>query len=192
MKKAFVTTVLLFISIMVAVPVFAGDMMGVTMEDTVTIGEHTASLAGMGIRHKFVIKVYVTGLYMAEPELSQEAIISSDQAKAVRMHFLYKRIGAQKLQETWREGFEKNTPDASEDLKERMDTFVSLFTEDAAKDDEYLFTYEPGAGTVIALKNREVGTIPGADFAQALLAIWFGDYPADKGLKKSVLKGLGD
>jgi hypothetical protein len=190
MKKTLVTTICLCLALMVAAPALAGEMAGVTMEDSISIGDATVTLAGMGIRNKLVVKVYVAGLYMTEPELSQEAIIGSDQAKALHMHFLYKNVGAEKLQDAWREGFEKNTPDATEDLKERMDTFVSLFTEDALKDDEYLFAYVPGVGTTVTLKNRESGTIPGEDFARALFAIWFGDHPADKGLKKSVLKGF--
>ena len=71
-----------------------------------------------------------------------------------------------------------------------MDQFVGMFKEDAVKGDSYLFTYAPGGGTTIILKGKEMGTIEGADFASALMAIWFGDKPADKGLKKSVLKGM--
>ena len=190
MKKTFAAAICLCLALLSAAPVLAGVMAGVTMEDSISIGDATATLVGMGIRNKLVVKVYVAGLYLAEPTLSEDAIIGSDQAKAVRMHFLYKKVDAQKLQDAWRTGFEKNTPEASEDLKERMDTFVSLFTEDALKGDEYLFAYYPGRGTRVILKGREVKTIEGADFASALMAIWFGDHPADKGLKKSVLKGI--
>jgi hypothetical protein len=144
----------------------------------------------MGIRNKLVVKVYVAGLYMAEPALTAEKIVDLDQARAIRMHFLYKKVGADKLREAWIEGFEKNTPEASLDLKQRMDAFVGLFAKDAVKGDEYLFAYSPGTGTVVTLEGREVATIEGADFARALMAIWFGDHPADKGLKKNVLKGM--
>lgn len=190
MKKTLFTFFSIFLSVLITSPLLAAEMAGVTMEDSITIGDTTASLVGMGIRNKLVIKVYVAGLYMSSPDLEQDAIIGSDQAKALRMKFLYKKVDAQKLQDAWRTGFEKNTPDASKDLIERMDTFVSLFDEDAAKGDEYLFAYNPGAGTKVILKGRDVGTIEGADFASALMAIWFGGQPADKGLKKSVLRGL--
>ena len=145
------------------------------------------SLVGMGIRNKLVVKVYVAGLYMEEPSRTQEEIIGSDQAKAVLMHFLYKKVEGEKLRKAWVEGFEKNTPEANADLKSRMDRFVDLFSGDALKGDEYLFSYIPGKGTTVTLAGREAATIEGADFASALMGIWFGDHPADKGLKKSIL-----
>jgi len=192
MKKAAVSAIFVFLSVLIAIPVLAGEMSGVTMENTLTAGVSELALVGMGIRNKFVVKVYVAGLYMAEPALAPEKIVDLDQPKAIRMHFLYKKVGAEKLREAWIEGFEKNTPGASEDLKNRMEAFVELFTTDAEKGDEYLFAYTPATGTIVTLKGREAATIKGSDFASALMAIWFGDHPADKGLKKSVLKGLKD
>jgi hypothetical protein len=165
------------------------------MDETMTVGGQTASLVGMGIRTKtfLKVKVYVAGLYMANPSTDPAEIISSDQAKAIVMRFVYKKVDGEKLQEGWREGFDSNTPAASADLKERMNQFVSLFTASAMKGDEYIFTYEPGRGTTVALKGELKATIPGADFASALMAIWFGDKLGDGGLrelKKSILKGM--
>ena len=40
------------------------------------------------------------------------------------------------------------------------------------------------------IKDEVKGTISGEDFMRAVMAIWFGEKPADKGLKKSVLKGM--
>ena len=173
----------------------AAELAGVTMPDTRTIGGKTASLVGMGIRTKtFIgIKVYVAGLYMANPSTDADDITGSDQAKAMVMKFLYKKVEGEKLQNGWREGFDNNTPEASADLQKRMDRFVSLFTESALKGDEYVFAYEPGRGTTVTLKGNVRETIPGADFGQALMAIWFGDKLSDGGLKKlkkSILKGL--
>jgi hypothetical protein len=168
----------------------AAEMAGVTLEDSISIGGTDVPLAGAGIRKKVVIKVYVAGLYMAGPSNDPAAIISTDQARALAMHFVYKKVGAEKLKSSWREGFEKNTPAPSPELAKKMDQFVGMFTEDALKGDKYTLTYNPGEGTKVVLKGVDKGTIPGADFASALMGIWFGDYPADKGLKKSVLKGL--
>jgi hypothetical protein len=190
MKKILMITLCFCLSAFLPAPVLAGEMAGVTMENSITVAGSDLSLVGMGIRNKLIVRVYVAGLYMSDPALDPEKIINSDSARAVRMHFLYKKVGAGKLREAWTEGFEKNTPEASQDLKKRMDFFVGLFTRDAEKGDEYLFSYTPGIGTTVTLQNQEVATIEGPDFASALMAIWFGDFPADKGLKKSVLKGL--
>ncbi len=168
----------------------AAELAGVTLADSIKIGGKDCKLAGAGIRKKVIIKVYVAGLYMENPQLDQESIINSDQAKGMTMDFVYKKVSGEKLQDGWREGFKNNTPGASDDLKKRMDRFVSMFTGEAVKGDHYLITYEPGTGTTVKLKDEVKGTIPGDDFMRAVMAIWFGDKPADKGLKKSVLKGM--
>jgi hypothetical protein len=174
---------------------FAGELAGVTMDDTMRIGEKNVTLAGMGIRTKtfLKVKVYVAGLYMEKPSKSADDIIGSDQAKAIVMNFLYKKVEGEKLQEGWRDGFEANTPSAGPDLKKRMDQFVSVFSATAMTGDRYIFAYEPGKGTTVMLKDDIKATIPGSDFASALMAIWFGDKLGDGGLKtlkKSILKGM--
>jgi hypothetical protein len=168
----------------------AAELAGVTLADSIKIGGKDCSLAGKGIRKKFVIKVYVAGLYMENPQLDQESIINSDQAKGITMDFVYKKVAGEKLQSAWREGFDKNTPERSTDLGKKMDQFIAMFTEEAVKGDHYLITYNPGTGTTVKLKDEVKGTIPGEDFMRAVMAIWFGNIPADKGLKKSVLKGM--
>ena len=168
----------------------AAELAGVTLSDSIKIGEKDSSLAGMGIRKKVIIKVYVAGLYMENPQLDPESIINSNQAKGMTMDFVYKKVEGEKLQSAWREGFDKNTPERSPDLEKKMDQFINMFTETAVKGDHYLITYEPGKGTTVKLKDKIKGTIPGEDFMRAVMAIWFGNIPADKGLKKSVLKGV--
>ena len=196
MKKAAVWISVLILTFAIAPPATqSAELAGVNMEDTLQVGEKTTTLTGMGIRTKtfLKVKVYVAGLYMENPLLDPGKIIGSDQSKAMVMSFLYKEVEAEKLQESWRDGFEANTPSAGPDLKKRMDRFVVLFSESATKGDRYIFAYEPGRGTTITIRGKVMDTIPGADFASALMAIWFGDKLGDgglKNLKKSLLKGM--
>jgi hypothetical protein len=194
-KTGLLTLVLILAFTIVPLTLQAGELAGVTLDDTLRIGEETVTLAGMGIRTKtfLKIKVYVAGLYMKNRSNDPADIIGSDQAKAIVMSFLYKEVEGEKLQESWRDGFKANTPSAGPELKKRMDEFVSLFSAAAIKGDKYIFAYEPGIGTTISLNGDIKATIPGADFASALMAIWFGDKLGDGGLKtlkKSLLKGM--
>ena len=169
----------------------AAELAGVTMPDTMEIGGKECKLVGMGIRKKFsVIKVYVFGLYMENPSMDPVQIISSDEVKGMFIEGIGPTMSSKKIQSAWRKGFKENTPDPSEDLTTRMDKLVGLFTEEAKKGDTFNFTYVPGQGISTTIKKQEAGVIPGVDIMKALVAIWFGDKPADKGLKKSVLKGL--
>lgn len=196
MKKITVLTIALFL-ILTFIPQIspAAEIAGVTLDDSMHVGEKTVTLTGMGIRTKtfLKIKVYVAGLYMEKPSKSAVDIIGSDQAKAMVMSFLYKKVEGEKLQESWRAGFDANTPSAGPELKKQMDHFVSLFSSSAMKGDKYIFSYDPGKGTTVNLKGETRAIIPGADFARALMAIWFGDELGDGGLKKlkkSLLKGM--
>lgn len=196
MKKISVAALAMILAICFTAGILhAGELAGVTLDDTMGIGDKTVTLAGMGIRVKtfLKVKVYLAGLYMENPSKNAGDIIGSDQAKAMVMSFLYKEVEGEKLQESWRAGFDANTPSAGPDLKKRMERFVSLFSASAIKGDTYIFSYEPGKGTTITLKGEDRATIPGADFASALMAIWFGDELGDGGLKKlkkSLLKGM--
>ena len=196
MKKISVFTLAVVLAFAIAPhTLLAGELAGVTLSDTIRIGEQTVTLTGMGLRTKtfLKVKVYVAGLYMETPTLKAGDIVGSDQARAIVMKFLYKKVEGEKLQESWRDGFSANTPSASPDLEKRMEQFVSLFSASAMKGDTYTFAYEPGQGTTVTLKDELKATIPGADFASALMAIWFGDKLGDGGLKtlkKSMLKGL--
>ncbi len=171
----------------VPTPAQAAELSGVTMADSIKIGGKDCSLVGMGIRKKVIIKVYVAGLYMENPSKDAGTIIGTDQARGIVMHFVYKKVKAESLRKGWREGFDNNTPDRSGDLAERMKQFEGMFTEPSLRGERVLITYSPGEGTTVVIKNDNKGTIPGADFAEALFAIWFGEKPADKGLKKKIL-----
>jgi len=170
-------------------PALPAEVGGATIPESLEIGGKSCSLAGVGIRKKFVVKVYAAGLYLENASTDPGEIIRSDQAKGMLMHFLHKKVEGEKLQQAWIDGFEANTPQSSADLQGRMDKFVSLFADDALKGEEILMTYVPGTGTAVTIKGEVKGTIPGSDFMEALFAIWFGEKPADKGLKKGILAG---
>jgi hypothetical protein len=169
----------------------ADEIAGITLPDSINTGEKTCRLAGDGIRKKLFIKVYAAGLYLEKPAIDLEEVINSDQVKAMLMHFVYRRVSADKLNKAWREGFAKNTPGAGSDLKTKMADFIALFKDAAVRGDRILLAYQPGQGTTVNFNGRQLGTIPGHDFNQALMKVWFGESPADRGLKESISKALG-
>jgi len=104
------------------------------------------------------------------------------------LHFVYRKVSAGKLQEAWSEGFANNTPGAEADLRKRMAEFTAMFNRDSLKGDRILLFYKPGAGTTVTFNGADMGTVPGHDFMVALLKVWFGDNPADRGLKEAISK----
>ena len=189
MKKTLVTTIFFCLAMLIATPAPAGEMAGVTMDDTLRIGESTITLTGMGIRTKTFLKVrvYVAGLYMENPSSDPQKIITADETKRLFIQGTGPTMKVEALRKALWAGFDANTPDRPEDLQKKMETVANYFTEPAKKGDTFGFTYEPGIGTTVTIQGEKMQTVPGEDLMEAVFAIWFGDPPADKGLKKGLL-----
>ena len=118
-----------------------------------------------------------------------EAILGSDDAKVLHMHFV-RKVGRDDITEAWVEGFEKNAKAQLPQLKYRIGTLNSAM-QDLEENDALVFSYIPGKGTSIEVKGNTEATIDGPDFAVALLAIWLGDPPNDE-IKRGLLGGACD
>ena len=78
MKKIVLTLILT--GFILSVPTFAKtEIGGVTLPDTLKIGDETLVLNGGGIREKFWLDMYVGGLYLTQKEINSQKIIGSDQ-----------------------------------------------------------------------------------------------------------------
>lgn len=167
----------------------AAELAGVNVADTLNMpnGE-TLVLNGMGLREKLWIDVYVGSLYLARKANNVAEVLSQPGALRIQMNFVYKEVASDKLIKAWKEGFEKNqSPQMLKELQQRIERFYSFFNENAIKDDLYVIDYIPGQGSSVSKNNTLLGTIEGEDFKNALVEIWLGNSPADKGLKKGML-----
>jgi Chalcone isomerase-like len=59
----------------------AASLAGVTLPDTVTVGNTQLLLNGLGLRTKFMVTVYVAGLYLAQKSSDADAVVKADEAK---------------------------------------------------------------------------------------------------------------
>jgi hypothetical protein len=173
-------------AMMVAPVGWTGSLGGVELDDELSVGGKTLELNGMGLRKKFVVKVYVAGLYLEEPSGDVATIVASDQIKRVVMHFRTNKATKKKMDAAWQEGFEKNSPAEYPALAERVRSFIALFG-DMKVDDVIELTLTPGAGTEVVLNGEVKGTIDGDDFGAALLRVWLGDHPPSEDLKEGLL-----
>jgi hypothetical protein len=162
----------------------AGELAGITMPDALKAGEKTLKLNGLGLRKKAVFKVYVGGLYLESPSKDAGAILASDQAKAIRMHFLRDLTKAQ-LVEAFQEGFEANAKDKPAQ-KAAFDKMLALVP-DVKEGTTMTFVYLPGKGTTLAAGSKELGVFEGKGFADAVFAIWLGPKPPSEDLKAGML-----
>ena len=190
MKSCIVTTLfraaipfMLAVSILDSVSL-AGELAGATLPDTLKSGDLTLKLNGLGLRKKSVFKVYVGGLYLELPTKDAGAILATDQAKAIRMHFLRDLTKVQ-LVEALQAGFEANAKDKTEQ-KAAFDRMLTLIP-DVKEGDTLTFTYQPGKGTTLQVGNKELGAFAGKGFSEAVFSIFLGPKPPSDDLKKGLL-----
>jgi hypothetical protein len=181
MRRVLVTLAALVLS----VPAFAGSLAGVTLPDSVDVNGKSLVLNGMGLRKKAIFKVYVGALYLPAKSGDAAAVITLDEPKQMVMHFV-RSVGKEKIAEAWKEGFANNSPADLATLQQRLDEFAGLWA-DMADGDEASMTYVPGTGLKLAIRGKDVGLIPGKQFADAVFACWLGPHPPSEDLRTGVL-----
>ena len=165
-------------------PALAAQLEGATLADTLKAGEKTLKLNGLGLRKKAIFKVYVGGLYLESPSKDASAILASDQAKAIRMHFL-RDLSKTQLVEAFQEGFEANAKDKVAQ-KAAFDKMLALVP-DVKSGSTLTFIYLPGKGTMLYVADKELGVFEGRGFADAVFSIWLGSKPPSEDLRKGML-----
>ncbi len=169
-----------------APPAAAGELAGITLDDSVTDRGASLQLVGMGLRAKLGIKAYVLGLYMERPTTDAAEVVSSRQVKRADMAVMLPLSG-EIIGKFVVAGFRKTCSDTEYSaLEDRLDTLLALFPS-VRKGDVISMTWKPGEGTVISGKDGDYGTVDGDDFAEAMFAVWFGENAVDDRLKAGVL-----
>ena len=174
--------------LLVALPAGAGTLAGVTLPDNAQVAGKELVLNGLGLRKKFVVKVYVGGLYLPQKQRDARNVLSIDQPRQMVMHFLYD-VSKEQMCEAWNEGLEANTPGAGADVESAFATLCG-WMEDLPKGNRLVMTYVPGEGTRVEVNGKTKGTLPGKPVADAILATWIGPKPGPgDDFKKALLGG---
>lgn len=163
----------------------AGTLANVTVPATAQVGNTTLVLNGMGLRTKYMVKVYVAGLYLPQKSSDPSAILKPEISKRIVMHFV-RDVSKAQLTGGFTESFESNTPDAAKTLKPDIDRLFAVL-DDVHEGEEVVFTYIPGKGTTVAVDDKEKLAIPSPEFATMLFSVWLGPKPPNAGLKKGLL-----
>jgi hypothetical protein len=166
------------------------EVAGVKLDDTATVANQELKLNGAGIRYKFIVKVYVAGLYLPERKNTLPEILALPGAKRITM-VLLRDIDPDSLGQAFMEGIRKNS-DIGERSKiiNQMLAFGHLFASvnELKKGDVLAVDWIPGVGTQCQLNGKKIGDlIPDVAFYNALVKIWLGPNPPDAKLKSAML-----
>jgi hypothetical protein len=164
-----------------------GERAGVTMPDTIQIGDKRLVLNGMGLREATFLKidVYVAGLYLEQASSNPTEIITSNQTKRLVLRFV-RDVDRDDIVKAWREGFAGNATVKLATIKpliDRLNAWMVGFDDG----DTLTFTYRPGEGLAVDVGTTRKGILKSDDFARSLFAIWLGPKPPTSALKRGLL-----
>jgi hypothetical protein len=164
----------------------AAEVSGVRLDDKTQVEGRDLVLNGAGLRKRFVFKVYVIGLYLAQKTTDAVNLAGP---KRVSIHML-RDVGADQFTEALVEGLRANH--SEEDfrkleprVKELSDVMAQI---GEAKKGMVIALDWTGSETRLVVNGKPSGKpIAGEDFYRALLRIWLGEHPVQDDLKKSLL-----
>lgn len=168
------------------------DIAGVKLPDSIPVAGQELKLNGAGIREKWMFDLYVSGLYLTAPTKDAKAIVAADENQSIRLHIISDKITSEKMANATMEGFENSLGGKTDALKPKIDDFIATFKEEIKVGDVFDLTYVKGEGVHVSKNGKEVKTIAGLDFKQALFGIWLSDSPAQESLKSQMLGQVGN
>lgn len=150
------------------------------------VADRNLELTGTGtIRYLGLFKVSEVALYMP-PDVSADQALKPDTPRRLEVRY-FRDLTKEDFAKSTRVWIRKNVSESEyEALKPKIEQLNALY-ENVKEGDRYGLTYVPGKGTTLDLNGREIGTVPGGDFARALFSIWLGDEPVEDGLPGELL-----
>jgi hypothetical protein len=185
--RRFAALAIVAFALFLAAPLVAGTLAGVTMPDSVKVGNQELTLNGMALRSKAVFKVYVGGLYLPNKEHDAKKVLGEDKARRMTMQWV-RNVDKGAICEGWDEGLKDNTPNAPDEVKQNFKALCG-YMQDAKTGDRFVFTYLPGTGTEVAINDQVKGTLGAKPFADALFACWIGEHPGPGEAFREALMG---
>jgi chalcone isomerase-like protein len=185
MRKTFLSLSVALLFLASIQTLYAASLAGANLPETAEVGGKPLVLNGLGLRTEFMVKVYVTGLYLEQKSSDADAIIKSEAPKRIVMQFLHDASKKQ-MTDAFSESFNDNSPEAGTTMKADIDRFLGSL-EALKVGDQMAFTYLPATGTTVVINGKEKLTIAGHAFGQTLFSVWLGPKPPTANLKKGIL-----
>jgi chalcone isomerase-like protein len=162
---------------------------GVSIPDSAKAGSADLALNGSGIRKATFlnVKVYVASLYLPQKSSDAAHILATQQPWHLVLNFVHD-VDAGEMRDAFDDGFKKTAGSKFASLEPRIKTLNDSLVD--FKEGNYLaFTNDPAKGVTVDVNGAKKIQIEGADFSNALLAIWLGADPPNKDLKSGLLGG---
>ena len=171
-------------------PGMAAEVSGVRFPDSATVAGKELVLNGLGVRTKFIVKVYATGLYLPEKTSSVPDIMKNEGPRKVKI-VMMRDLSSDDFGQAFMAGLNANlTAPERAKIIGQISKFGEMFAllDMLKKGDMMDLDYVPGSGTTCYLNGKRIGEVaPDVAFYNAILSIWIGAAPADTSLKPKLL-----
>ncbi|MFT5687029.1 MAG: hypothetical protein ACI8RZ_007986 [Myxococcota bacterium] len=173
------------LTLLAFLPVHAATLEGVTLPDSATIGGQSVVLNGIGLREKYMLDIYVAGLYLTATTANAEQAITQDSPKRIVMQMV-RDLTQEQLADSIRESAGKQN--LSAEAKTGI-TQLSGWMTAVSSGQQVVLDYVPGQGTSLTIGGSAKGTAAGVETMQAIWRIYLGDPPVTANLKAGLLGG---
>ena len=192
MKPLINTLAIILLSL--SINVGAISVADIEISESIRFDDKTLLVQGAGVRSKFFINLYVASLF-SEPEINSKrlsatksyAVLNSQSIKAIRLNIVSGLITSTRMLDSIEQGFKLATDGDSKEIDAHVTEFIAVFDQPIEKQDQFTFISEPNVGIHVLKNNKPLTSINNEAFRQALLSIWLGTSPVDKGLKRDML-----
>ncbi|PHR46589.1 MAG: chalcone isomerase [Fluviicola sp.] len=161
------------------------EVAGAKFPAKMKISDKVVVYNGAGLREKYFFDLYVSALYLPEKTSDAKEVINMDKESCIRIKLVSDKVTRDKFVETVKEGFGTSTEGKA--TESEIKEFMGFFNTEFKTGDDIILIYKPGTGVEVYMNGKKLGTSKGLEFKKALWGIWFGDKPADAGLKKAML-----
>ena len=185
--KRLLSILVLALTIFAAASSAAGSVTvgDVTFPKTITVSETSLELKGAGVlTYLRFIKAYAGAYYL--PTETAYRGDSDPMPRRLELSY-YRAISAEDFDVATRQKVADNVDTVTlSRLADRLDRFCAAYR-NVEPGDRYALTFIPGRGTELSLNGVPLVRIPGADFADAVFAIWLGGNPIDTEFRDTLL-----
>lgn len=166
----------------------AVEIQGVKIPPAAEVAGKTLQLNGAGLRTftlVFVpIKIYVAAFHAPSPLRSAEAVNASPGPLQFTFTFL-RDVGQGDVTEAWQKQFAASNTHTYAGYEKDRDAFIAMLGPIQSGGAETVQLV--GTDTIVIDQGKMKGTIPGRDFQQSFLSLWFGSAPVSDDLKAALL-----
>lgn len=172
---------------------------------TLNYGGKGYSLLGVGVRKKFVVKVYAMGLYgestgakQAYPALAgkgggdkvQQFVVYGRFAKLAVLRFV-RDVDKDKIQEAYRESLGPALA-AGGALQADAQAFLALFDKDVKSGQELRIATDEGGKVTVEIAGQKKSGPQSPQLSRAIWEIWLGSKPISTDMRKTLVERVDE